>query len=252
MEEGWITASLWLLFGGAHVGLSTRPLRSRLVSALGRTGFVVVYSAIAIVTFAALVHYVAEHRFDDPQTAFLATIPPVRGALLGISAAGFSLFVAAVIVYPGLPMATFRHRVTPVRGIQQVSRHPMFSGFALWAAAHALLAPSQVTFVFFVGALVFAFVGAVHQDRRLTDELGEPYREYVAATSFWPFVASWTRRQRIRWTEQPWLAYALGIAASLAVYRLHDRIFDHGGLYVIAVVSVGSIAAMSSARARAS
>lgn len=251
MHEGLVTALLWLLFGGTHVGLTTPPFRKRVTHALGEVGFVVLYSVIAIVTFAALVHYVALHRWEEPQAALLATIPPVRGALFALSVAGFSLFIAAVLLYPRLPMATFRHRVTPVRGIQQVTRHPFFSGIAIWAAAHSLLAPSQVTFVFFIGVVALTFVGAIHQDRRLIGELGEPYRAYVAATSFWPFVAVLTRRQRIRWREQPWLAYGVGIGASLGLYQVHDHIFDHGGAYVIGVVSVGSIVAIASSRLRA-
>ena len=149
-------------------------------------------------------------------------------------------------------MATFRHRVTSVRGLQQITRHPFFSGIAIWAAAHALLSPTTVTFVFFLGVIVLALVGGLHQDRRLVAELGEPYRAYVAATSFWPFVAIATRRQKLAWREQPWLGYAAGVGVSLALYRVHSHIFDHGGAYIIAFVSVGSLVAILGSRARAS
>lgn len=250
MQTGLITTLLWLLFGGAHVGLSARPIRKRLVDLLGQTGFIAIYSLVAIATFAMLVHYVALHRFDDPQTGLLVTVPPIRGALVALSVAGFSLFVAAVLLYPRLPMAVFRHRATPVRGIQQVTRHPFFSGIAIWAAAHSLLAPSRATFVFFVGIVVLTLAGGRHQDRRLVAELGEPYRSYLAATSFWPFVAAVTKRQQIRWREQPWGAYAIGIVTSLGLYKVHDHLFDHGGAYVIATVSLGSIFAILSCRVR--
>ena len=248
MEEGLVTALLWLLFGGTHMGLTMGPVRRRLAGRLGETGFIAVYSVIAILTFAVLVHYVALHRFTDPHASFLVSIPPVRGALIALSVVGFSLFITAVLVYPRLPMATFRHRVRPVRGVQQITRHPFFSGIAIWAAAHALLSPSTVTFVFFVGVVVLAFAGGMHQDRRLIEEMGEPYRAYVAATSFWPLVAVVTKRQKIAWLDQPWLGYAGGIGASLALYQVHSHIFDHGGAYVIAVVSVGSVIAIVQAK----
>ena len=250
MEEGLVTALLWLLFGGTHVGLTMRPVRPWLVSRLGEAGFIAVDSVIAIVTFAVLVHYVALHRFTDPHASFLVSVPPVRGALIALSVLGFSLFIAAILVYPGLPMATFRHRVRPVRGIQQITRHPFFSGIALWAAAHVLLAPSAVTFVFFLGVFVLAFAGGMHQDRRLIEEMGEPYRAYVAATSFWPLVAVITKRQKIAWREQPWFGYAIGLGASLGLYQVHGHIFDHGGAYVIAVVSIGSVIAILQAKLR--
>lgn len=251
MQEGLITAALWLAFGGSHVFLSLQPIRMRLIRRLGEGGFIFFYSVVAIVSFAALTHYVALHRLDAPQPALLVTIPPILGALMVLSVFGFTLFVTAVLVYPRLPMATFRHRVMPARGVQQVTRHPFFSGIAIWAAAHALLAPTQVTFVFFIGVVVLSIVGGLHQDRRLIAELGEPYRAYVAATSFWPFVAVLTKRQKINWREQPWFGYGVGIGASLALYQLHPHIFARGGAYVIGVVSVGSIIAILNSRARA-
>lgn len=251
MQEGLITALLWLAFGGTHVGLSVTPIRKRLIRVLGEGGYVFLYSLVAIATFTALVHYVAFHRFDQPQTSLLTSIPPVRGALLGISAFGFSLFITAVLGYPGFPMAVFRHRAMPARGVQQITRHPFFSGIALWAAAHAALAPSKVTFVFFIGVVLLSFFGGMHQDRRLITELGEPYRSYVASTSFWPFVAIVTKRQSLRVREQPWIGYAIGLGASWGVYRVHDHVFDHGGAYVAGVVAVGSIIAIMSSRARA-
>ncbi len=244
MQEGLTTALLWVAFGGTHIGLATAPIRKRLVRALGEPGYVVLYSAVALGTFAALTRYVALHRFADARVPLMASIPPVRGALLVVCVFGFSLFIAAVFGYPRAPMAVFRHRVVQVRGIQQITRHPFFSGIALWAAAHALMAPSSVSFVYFVGLVALCLLGAIHQDQRLIAELGEPYRGYVAATSFWPFVAVATKRQKIDWLEQPWIGYAVGVIASLGLYEVHDHIFDRDGLYVIAVVSLGSIMAI--------
>mgnify|MGYP001820001090 FL=1 len=252
MHEGFVTALLWLLFGGTHIGLTAGPIRKPIVERYGEGVFVVGYSVVAMATFAALTHYVALHRFDQPQASLWVSSPPVRGGLLALSVFGFTSFVTAVLVYPRFPMATFRHRVTEARGVQQVTRHPFFSGIALWAAAHALLAPSQVTFIYFVGIVVLSIVGGMHQDRRLIDELGEGYRAYVAATSFWPFVAVLTKRQKIRWREQPWFAFGVGIGASVALYDIHAHIFDHGGAYVIGAVSLGSIIAIVNSRSRAS
>jgi uncharacterized membrane protein len=98
--------------------------------------------------------------------------------------------------------------------------------------------------------VVLSLVGGLHQDRRLFQELGEPYRSYAASTSFWPLVALVTKRQKIHWREQPWFAYGLGIGTSLALYQVHADILSHGGAYVIGFVSVGSIIAILNSRAR--
>ncbi len=251
MGPGWITALWWALFGGTHVLLTTTRMRARLVRRLGETGFVVVYSVLAIATFAGLVRYVAGHLVDDAHATFVTTLPPVRGALFALSVVGFTILVAGVLIYPRLPMSVFRHRIVPARGIQQITRHPFFSGVALWAAAHALLSVHPATFVFFLGFVVLSIVGGLHQDRRLIAELGEKYRAYVASTSFWPFVAVVTKRQRIRWAEQPWLAYAIGLGVSIGLSKVHAHIFDRAGGYIIGALAVGSVVAIVNSKARA-
>ena len=42
---------LWLVFGGTHVGLATRPVRGALVARLGDKGFGVLFSAVSVVSF---------------------------------------------------------------------------------------------------------------------------------------------------------------------------------------------------------
>jgi hypothetical protein len=56
----------------------------------------------------------------------------------------------------------------------------------------------------------------------------------------------------MRWREQPWFAFGVGIGASVALYDIHEHIFDRGGAYVIGAVSLGSIIAILNSRARAS
>ncbi len=251
MQEGLVTALLWLLFGGSHVVLSIRSIRARMVARFGEVGFVFVYSLVAIGTFAALVRYVALHRFAEPQASLLVTIPPVRGALIALSVIGFSLFVAAVLIYPGFQWRRFaiasclRAGFNKSPGIRS-SRASPFGPPPMHCFRRR-----RVTFVFFIGVIVLSFVGGMHQDRRLMAKLGDPYRAYVASTSFWPFVAAITKRQTINWREQPWFALGVGIGASLGLYEVHDHIFDHGGAYVIAAVTLGSILAIVNSRARA-
>ena len=251
MHAAWITAALWFLFGGSHLLLSRRATRQRLISRFGETGFIALYSAVAILCFGALVHYVALHRDEGPKGWLLPTIPPISGALILASVLGLTLSIAGVVVYPQLPMAAFAHRSPRARGIQQITRHPFFVGIATWAAAHCLLSVHPVSFVFFLGFVLLALLGGIHQDRRLMAELGEPYRSYLASTSWVPFLAVLRGKQKLRWREQPWWAYALGLGSSLALRELHAHLFDFGGLWIALAFALGSIAAMLSSRLRA-
>jgi uncharacterized membrane protein len=49
-------ALLWLLFAGTHMVLAMERPRVALVNRLGEWGFTGLYSAVATVTFAALIH----------------------------------------------------------------------------------------------------------------------------------------------------------------------------------------------------
>lgn len=248
MNPGLGTTLWWLAFGGTHIVLSLRSIRSWLIDKLGLNGFISAYSLLAAGTFSGLVLYVAEHRLDGDGGMLFASLPPVEGALVLLSTFGLTLIVAGVIRYPSSPMALFRQRAVEPRGIQQISRHPFFAGVALWAGAHVLLSSTPAACAFFAGFVVLAVVGGVHQDRRLAAELGDGYREYLSATSFVPFAALLLGKQRIRTKEQPWLGYAIGLAVALALREVHAHIFDYGGAWIIATVLVGAVLATVGSR----
>jgi hypothetical protein len=71
-------AGLWLLFGGTHIGLATRPVRSRLVARFGEAGFTAIFYLVAALSFAWLISYYAAHRFDGAAGLDLAALPAAR------------------------------------------------------------------------------------------------------------------------------------------------------------------------------
>ena len=248
MDPGLGTTLWWLAFGGTHIVLSLSKIRSWLIDKLGMSGFIVGYSVLAAATFSGLVYYVAQHRHEGEGGLLFASIPPVQGGLLLASVVGFTLIVAGVIRYPSSPMALYRQRAVVPRGIQQITRHPFFAGVAIWAGAHVLLSTTPAVCAFFLGFVILAVVGGIHQDRRLAAELGDPYRDYLASTSWIPFVAIVTGKQRIRWKEQPWVGYAIGIAVSLALLEVHEHIFDYDGAWIIGTVLIGALLATLGSR----
>jgi uncharacterized membrane protein len=235
--------TLWLLFGGTHVVLASGRVRSALVGRLGEWGFMLIFSLVAALSFAALVSYYAAHRFEGPAGPSLGTVPALRWTLLGVVAAGVVLITAALAVYPRSPMALFNERVRSARGLDRVTRHPFFVGVTLLGAAHALLATRLVGTVAMGGLAVFALVGGWHQDRKLLRLRGEPYGAYVAATSGIPFAAIVAGRQRLVWRELPFGAFALGAVFVVALRSVHASIFARGGAWVIATVLGGAVRA---------
>jgi len=239
----------WLLFGGTHVGLSTRAVRARLVARLGEAGFTAVYFLVATVTFTVLVGTYGALRDAGAAGLGPAAVlqPALRPALIGVVAAGIVLAVAGVVPYPRSAYALFRTAApSEPRGIERITRHPFFAGTALLGVGHALLASRLTGVVFFGGLALFALVGAWHQDRKLLATRGAAHAALLARTSLVPFAAIVAGRQRLVVGELPLGAIALGgVGAWLLGGPAHAAIMAHGGAYVVlAVVGGGVLAAL--------
>jgi uncharacterized membrane protein len=226
-------ATLWLLFGGTHIGLATARIRARLVERLGEWGFVLAYSAVAAACFALLVSYYAAHRFEGAPGPGLGALPACRVALVAVVVAGVVLATASLVVYPRSPMALFNETVREPYGLERITRHSFFVGVALLGAAHALLATHLVGTVFAGGLALLAAAGAWHQDRKLLRLRGEPYAAYLAATSAFPLTAILAGRQRLVWREMPVVSLAAGLVVAFLLRRVHGALLDHGGAWVI-------------------
>jgi uncharacterized membrane protein len=244
-----MVAFLCVLFGGSHIGLAA--LRGRLVARLGEPGFAALFSVIAAVTFAALVMYYADHRFDGAPGLALADSAALRWPLIGLAMVGLALTVPGLVSYPRLPSALFAQPIRTARGIEKISRHPFFAGIGLFALAHALLATRLVGTVFFGGLLLLVVVGTWHQDRKLLARRGAAYAGYLASTSAVPFAAILSGRQRLTWRDLPAGALAGGLVLALALRQWHDVLFADRGAWIIGVVLLGALIAGVNALRRA-
>jgi uncharacterized membrane protein len=233
---------LWLVFGGTHVGLATRAVRTRLVAGLGENGFIALYSVIATGSFVALVGTYAVLR--DAGAPGVAATGWVRAVLIALVAAGVTLAVAGVVPYPGSSYALFQTTsALEPRGLERITRHPFFMGTALLGAGHALLATRLVGTVFFTGLVLLSVAGAWHQDRKLVATRGTSHSTFLTRTSMVPFVAILLGRQRLVARELPLGALVLGGAAAWGLRDVHASIFAHGGAYVIIAVVGGALLA---------
>jgi len=244
-------ALLWLVFGGLHLGLTTGPVRRRLVQGLGEMGFGVLFSIAAALSFTALVMRYAQIRFDGAAGPALTAIPLLRPVLMTLAGAGVVLAVCGLVTYPRLPSALFGQRVAAPRGVERITRHPFFVGAAILALAHMLLAAHLVGVTFFGGFALLTLVGAWHQDRKLLARLGEPYTAYLGVTSIVPFAAVLSGRQQLDGRELPLGAIAAGVGAALALRAVHPALFARDGLWIVVATLAGAAVATVQAWRRA-
>jgi uncharacterized membrane protein len=219
----WI--AFWAaMFVGTHLALSSSAMRPRLVAAVGEQAYRGIYSLVAFATLGPLIYEFARHKHAGSILWYLRADAPMRWLAWLLMLAALIFFVASFInPNPGgigAPTAT-----AEPRGILKITRHPGFIGFILFGLAHMLMNGWAGDVIFFAMFPVIGILGAVHQDQRRIRDLGARYRDFVAKTSFMPFAALVSGRQRWTAADTPWAAIGAGAIVTLAIVALHALIF---------------------------
>jgi len=183
-----------LAFVGSHLLLS-HPLRPALAARLGERGFLILYSLVALATFAWII--VAYRRGSDAGALWVAPYQYWPFASLLMLFASI-LLVGSLVGNPAHPGAGRRAGAAP-RGVYAITRHPMNWSFLLWALVHASLSGSPRNLIVAGGILVLALLGSIGQDRKKEQLLGDAWRDWEARTSFVPFGAAVAGK--VRWRD---------------------------------------------------
>jgi uncharacterized membrane protein len=201
-------------FVGTHFALS-HPLRGAVVGALGENGFMGVYSLVALASFVWMVFAFRA------APGLAAPLWDGQGEPAWTMASALTLLAAVLLIgsyqrNPAMLMpadkASAIAQAGP-HGVFHVTRHPMMWAMALWAAAHALVAPTPRVLVLTAAIALLALVGSHMQDRKKEALMGDAWAGWEARTSFWPRLGGLTRVGAV-----PWLG---GIAFWLAASWAH-------------------------------
>lgn len=215
----------WLLFAGSHTVLSHPPIRARLVSRFGERVFMGFYSLVALAIFIPLVWTFFGNRSSQAvPLAALAMTPGIGWAVMLLMLLAVLLLVLG---YSRLnPVSSFMESAASgAKGMLRITRHPVFMGLGIFGLAHLLVNHSAIDRAFFGGMFLYSLLGAAHQDwRRRLSEKPELQR-FFAETSFFPFVAIATGRNRFEPREiRPAALIAAGVIFAL-VFAFHHRLF---------------------------
>jgi uncharacterized membrane protein len=216
--------ALWTgLFVGMHFLLSSEPIRARLVGLVGVQPFRGTYSLVAIGTFIPMVVVFGHNKHAGAMLWNLRNQPAARGLTWFLMFAAMILLVGGLInPNPAALGAPSRNRPT---GILKITRHPSFAAFVCFGLGHLVMNGWVGDIIFFGGFALLGIVGGIHQDHRKLKEIGPRYREFLAATSFFPGGALVGRR--VEWSrgDMPWTAVGIGIAAAIVLVTFHPLMF---------------------------
>lgn len=175
-----------LAFVGTHF-LMSHPLRTPMISAFGEKGFAAIYSLISLLTFGWMIWAYPAASAEAPSPIWdagrwgfvIATILMWLGSVL---------FMGSLRRNPAFPRPGKKiERIDEPRGVYSITRHPMMWGFALWAATHAIVNPTEASLILCAAIAILALVGAGLQDAKKQRLLGDIWRDWRSKTSFLPY-----------------------------------------------------------------
>lgn len=208
-----------LAFVGGHFVLSSLPVRSALIGAIGEQPFRGLYSLMAI---GSLVWMVAAYNAAPvawiwPTYYWAVWVPVV------VMPFALLLFVAGLTQYnPTLVVTTTEPtRADPAPGILKVTRHPMMWSFGLWAIAHLFPNGDLPSVIFFGSLAVLALGGTAHIDARRRRREGESYRRLEAVSSSLPLLAVIQGRTRLALSDIGLWRIAVAVGLWAALFHLH-------------------------------
>ncbi len=182
---------LWVAFAVTHMGMSSLPVRPKLVGVLGEAGFAGVYSVVALVVFVPLVMVYWDHKHEGAMLYPLVRATPWLWLQYGLMALSMTLLVGGLARRSPAAMGKPGEAPDPAAmqpsGLQRVTRHGVFMAAALLGLAHLMVNPFATDVAFFGGIAAFSVAGSIHQDYRKQQTLGEPFVRFVEATPLLPF-----------------------------------------------------------------
>lgn len=172
------------LFLALHSIPAIPAIRQRLVTALGRRAYLVIYSLASI---ASLV-WVFQAALALDYVELWA--PAAWQAWIAIGLVPVALFLLiAGLISPNPYSISFRRGEERAGAIVAITRHPVLWGFFLWALSH-VVANGDVRSLMLFGALaIFALVGMIMTERRNRRRLGPAWNEAMRESSVIPFAA---------------------------------------------------------------
>ena len=200
--------------------VSSTPLRTATVGAIGEKAWLGLYTVVAFATIGWMV-WAYNRAPVQPLFEGLRLAPAILMP--------FSFFLLAAGLFTRNPTAVGQANSMkgddPARGVIRITRHPVMWSFMLWALAHILGRGEVKSTLFFGTFLVLAGLGAALIDARKAKALGEDWQRFEAVTSYFPFAAIASGRNRFRAGEIGWRNPAIALALYALVFWLHPMLF---------------------------
>ena len=212
------------LFLISHLGLSSTSSRQFLIERLGRNGYLIAYSIVAILTLGFMILSYA----DRPVSPYLWVPSPVHWSVTYVLVAtSFVLIVGAFTTTNPTSLGKEAGLAMEPRGFICITRHPFQWGLALWVLGHMVANGDVASLVFFGTLGLVSVFGTYLIDMRMAREQDGIWPGFAASTANVPFGAVVTGRAKLGWSDL-WLPSLIGLVVYAVVFVGHGWITGAG------------------------
>lgn len=185
-----------VLFIGAHLGVSSTPLRAALVRSIGDRAYLGMYSILAAVTLVYLI--IAYNRASHGDFLWIPT-PALRAVPFILMPIAFTFLLGGFLTRNPTAVgqeATVK-QVGQGAGLVRITRHPFQWSVVLWSIGH-IVANGDIASLLFFGSLgALSLWGSFLIDAKKARTMGSDWTAFAAATSNVPFLAIVQSRNRL-------------------------------------------------------
>ena len=210
-----------LFFLGMHWIISGSPLRAHIVKILGETLFKVLFS---LSIFVALTWMGFAYK-AAPFIATWGTADALKPVSVGLMFFAFLLLPMSIFDKNPTLMGLVPPDQVTARGMVRITRHAGLIGLGLWGLAHFIVNGDWASHLLF-GTIAFeGLIAPMNLDRKYRARYGESWDKFTEQTSYIPFVAIITKRNKLVLSELNIWGALIGIALFLCVIYFHQTWF---------------------------
>ena len=209
------------LFLGMHWIISGSPLRDPIVAAIGEKPFKILFSITIAgsITWMSFAYGDAEYR---PTWGTAEGLKPVSLVLIALSL--IMIFLGVFSNNANTNMSAQPDEIE-VRGVVRITRHTAVFGLGLWGLGHFIVNGDVASHIFFGSFAFQGLVAPLNMDRKFRRRYGEAWEQYCAKTSYIPFGAILSGRNRLMLSEINWIASLGGVLVFALFFYFHESWF---------------------------
>ncbi|HCZ48177.1 MAG TPA: NnrU family protein [Gammaproteobacteria bacterium] len=208
------------LFLGMHWIISGSPLRETIVARTGEAPFKAGFALIITVSIV----WMGWAYAHAPYVATWGTAAGLKPLSWGLMALAFVLFAASLTDRNPTTLGRVPPDQVQARGMVRITRHAGLFGLGLWGLAHFLVNGDWASHLLFGSFAFQGLIGPLNMERKYRRRYGEGWKVFTRQTSYIPFAAILSGRNRLAVRELSWIASLAALLVFVVLLVLHQPV----------------------------